>query len=70
MLMTDNGQTIALLASGQLWERGSGRFGQLGDGSSGTLSTRPVRDPVDVAQLSSTANGVVALGRHAGPTPL
>jgi alpha-tubulin suppressor-like RCC1 family protein len=116
--MTDNGQTIALLANGQLWEWGSGRFGQLGDGrridratpfrlteprdvrfaavhsgggatyaidrrgglwawglnfegelgdgSLQTLSTRPVRDPLDVAQLSSTANVVVALGRHAG----
>jgi len=117
--MTDNGQTIALLANGQLWEWGSGRFGQLGDGrridratpfrltdprgvrfvavhsgggatyaidrrgglwawglnfegelgdgSSETMSTRPVRDPLDVAQVSSTANVVVALGRRAGP---
>jgi alpha-tubulin suppressor-like RCC1 family protein len=30
--MTDNGQTIALLSRGQLWEWGSGRYGQLGDG--------------------------------------
>jgi alpha-tubulin suppressor-like RCC1 family protein len=116
--MTDNGQTIALLSDGQLWEWGDGRFGQLGDGrridraapfrltgphgvrfaavnsggganyaidrrgglwawglnfegelgdgSSATLSTRPVRDPLDVAQVSSTANVVVALGRHHG----
>jgi alpha-tubulin suppressor-like RCC1 family protein len=116
--MTDNGQTIALLSNGQLWEWGSGRYGQLGDGrridrptpfrltdprgirfvavnsggganyavdrrgglwawglnfegelgdgSTATLSTRPVRDPLDVAQVSSTANVVVALGRHDG----
>jgi alpha-tubulin suppressor-like RCC1 family protein len=116
--MTDNGQTIALLSDGHLWEWGSGRYGQLGDGhrvdrptpfrlldppgvrfvavhsgggasyaidrrgglwawglnfegelgdgSSATMSTRPVRDPLDVAQVSSTANVVVALGRHRG----
>ena len=114
--LTDNGQTIALLSDGQLWEWGSGRFGQLGDGrrlnrttpfrlteprgvrfvavhsggganyaigrrgglwawglnfegelgdgSAATLSTRPVRDPLDVGQVSSTANVVVALGRR------
>jgi alpha-tubulin suppressor-like RCC1 family protein len=117
--MTDNGQTIALLSDGQLWEWGDGRFGQLGDGrridraspfrlteprgvrfvavnsggganyaidrrgglwawglnfegelgdgSSTTLSTRPVRDPLEAAQVSSTANVVVALGHHDGP---
>jgi alpha-tubulin suppressor-like RCC1 family protein len=116
--MTDNGQTIALLSNGQLWEWGSGHYGQLGDGrrvdrptpfrltgprgvrfvavnsggganyaidrrgglwawglnfegelgdgSSATLSTRPVRDPLDVAQVSSTANVVVALGHPDG----
>jgi alpha-tubulin suppressor-like RCC1 family protein len=116
--MTDNGQTIALLSDGQLWEWGSGRYGQLGDGrrvdrpapfrlvtppggrfvavhsggganyaidrrgglwawglnfegelgdgSMATLSTRPARDPLDVAQVSSTANVVVALGRRGG----
>jgi alpha-tubulin suppressor-like RCC1 family protein len=119
--LTNNGQTIALLSDGQLWEWGNGRFGQLGDGrtvnratpfrlteprgvrfvavhsggganyaidrrgglwawglnfegelgdgSSATLATRPVRDPLDVAQVSSTANVVVALGRHSGPLP-
>ena len=30
--MTNNGQTVALLADGQLWEWGNGRYGQLGDG--------------------------------------
>ena len=114
--LTDNGQTIALLSDGQLWEWGSGDYGQLGDGrrvdrptpfrltdprgvrfvavnsggganyaidrrgrlwawglnfegelgdgSAATLSTRPVRDPLDVGQVSSTANVVVALGRR------
>ena len=119
--MTDNGQTIALLSNGQLWEWGSGRFGQLGDGrrvdrvtpfrltdppgvrfvavhsgggadyaisrhgglwawglnfegelgdgSSVTFATRPVRDPFDAAQVSSTANVVVALGHRANAAP-
>ena len=116
--MTDNGQTIALLSDGQLWEWGSGRYGQLGDGrrldrltpfrltrprgvrfvavhsggganyaisrhgglwawglnfegelgdgSSAILSTKPVRDPLDAAEVSSTANVVVALGHPGG----
>jgi alpha-tubulin suppressor-like RCC1 family protein len=109
----DNGQTIALLSSGAAWEWGSGRFGQLGDGTrlgslwpirldtlhglhlvavgSGGSTTyavdragglwawgnnhvaqlgdgsiarvqlTPVRDPVRVSEVSSTAHNVAAL---------
>jgi alpha-tubulin suppressor-like RCC1 family protein len=109
----DNGQTIALLSSGAAWEWGSGRFGQLGDGtrhgslwpirldalhglhlvavgsggsttyavdragglwawgnnhvaqlgdgSIARLQLTPVRDPVRVSQVSSTAHNVAAL---------
>ncbi len=109
----DNGQTIALLSTGTAWEWGSGRFGQLGDGtrlgslwpiqlqalhglhlvavgsggsttyvidrsgglwawgnnhvaqlgdgSIARLQLTPVRDPVRVSQVSSTAHNVAAL---------
>ncbi|HTU30695.1 MAG TPA: hypothetical protein VMF07_15020 [Solirubrobacteraceae bacterium] len=109
----DNGQTIALLSTGAAWEWGSGRFGQLGDGtrhgslwpirlqalhglhlvavgsggsttyvidragglwawgnnhvaqlgdgSIARLALTPVRDPVRVSQVSSTAHNVAAL---------
>jgi alpha-tubulin suppressor-like RCC1 family protein len=109
----DNGQTIALLPTGAAWEWGSGRFGQLGDGtrrgslwpirlqalpglrlvavgsggsttyvidrsgglwawgnnhvaqvgdgSIARLQLTPVRDPVRVSQVSSTAHNVAAL---------
>jgi alpha-tubulin suppressor-like RCC1 family protein len=114
----DNGQTIALLSTGAAWEWGSGRFGQLGDGtrrgsvwpvrlealrglhlvavSSGGSTTyaidragglwawgnnhvaqlgdgstagiqlTPVKDPVRVSQVSSTAHNVAALGAREG----
>src|SRR5579875_1399967 len=115
----DNGQTIALLSTGALWEWGSGRFGQLGngtrlgslwpmrldalrgvhliavgsggstsyaidrtgglwawgnnhvaqlgDGSLGRLALTPVKDPVRVSQISSTAHNVAALAATGGP---
>jgi alpha-tubulin suppressor-like RCC1 family protein len=40
--LPDNGQTMALLADGSLWEWGSNRFGQLGDGSTRNALT-PIR---------------------------
>src|SRR5579875_2192081 len=115
----DNGQTIALLSTGALWEWGSGRFGQLGngtrlgslwpmrldalrgvhliavgsggstsyaidrtgglwawgnnhvaqlgDGSLARLALTPVKDPVRVSQISSTAHNVAALAATGGP---
>ena len=40
--LPDNCQTMALLADGSLWEWGSNRFGQLGDGSTRNALT-PIR---------------------------
>jgi len=40
--LPNNGQTMALLADGSLWEWGSNRFGQLGDGSTRNAFT-PIR---------------------------
>jgi alpha-tubulin suppressor-like RCC1 family protein len=40
--LPDNGQTMALLANGSLWEWGSNRFGQLGNGST-TNALTPLR---------------------------
>jgi alpha-tubulin suppressor-like RCC1 family protein len=60
------GANYAIDRRGGLWAWGLNFEGELGDGSAATLSTRPVRDPLDVAQLSSMANVVVALGRRHG----
>src|SRR5579875_3924292 len=114
----DNGQTIALLSTGTVWEWGNGRFGQLGDGtrdsspwpirlqtlrglhfvaigsggsttyavdragglwawgnnhvaqlgdgSTARLALTPVKDPVRVSEISSTAHNVAALGASGG----
>ena len=54
----------------QLWAWGNNRVDQLGDGSAKRIQRTPVRDPVTVSQVSSTAHNVAALARPAsGSSP-
>lgn len=54
--------TYAVDGAGGLWAWGNNRVAQLGDGTLARVALRPVRDPVRVSQISSTAHNVVALG--------
>lgn len=58
--------TYAIARSGRLWAWGNNRVGQLGDESSARLALLPVRDPVSVSEISSTAHNTVALGAVRG----
>ncbi len=65
----DNGQTVALLSDGSLWEWGSGRFGQLGNGTRhGSRSPIRLSTPsggayVSVGSGGSTSYAISAAGR-------
>ncbi len=52
----------AVGASGRLWSWGDNLTGELGIGSVSRRSARPVRVPITVSQISSTAHNTVALG--------
>jgi alpha-tubulin suppressor-like RCC1 family protein len=53
--------TYAVDRAGGLWAWGNNHVAQLGDGSLARLQLTPVRDPVRVSQVSSTAHNVAAL---------
>ena len=61
-----NGQTMAILANGQLWVWGANRSGQLGDGTT-TSSTRPIRfkEPTHARFVAVSSGGATdyAIGR-------
>ena len=62
----DNGQTMAILANGQLWVWGANGSGQLGDGTR-TSSTRPIRlqEPEHARFVAVSSGGATdyAIGR-------
>lgn len=53
--------TYAVDRAGGLWAWGNNHVAQVGDGSVARIQLTPVRDPVRVSQISSTAHNVVAL---------
>jgi len=58
--------TYAVDGSGGLWAWGNNHVAQLGDGTTARVALTPVKDPVRVSQISSTAHNVAALGASGG----
>jgi alpha-tubulin suppressor-like RCC1 family protein len=54
--------SYAIDRSGRLWAWGDNRSGQLGTGSSDSVTTKPARVGLRVRQVSSTAQNVAGLG--------
>ncbi len=63
--VTSGGATIyAIDRSGHAWSWGSNLDGALGDGSGTSQRSRPIRLPIRVSQIASTAHTVIALARR------